>query len=131
MKKIKLFNIGLFLAILLIGGCGEMIVSNLPKGYFVRHESNDLQDILCKRPEGGEIPANIIDYNYNSDFIIAKQMPKIPPDPLYEKEYVYPPDKELYWIIVISNDSVYGPLGIKEFKEIKEHLNVPDKLKFK
>ncbi len=54
----------------------------------------------------------MVAYDFNDDFIIAKQKPKVPQDPLYNKEYQYKSgiNQYYYWIVVHSKEIVIGPL---------------------
>lgn len=132
----KTFCVLLFICVLyLIQGCniGADSTKKLSGGYFYRNEGGDIKDILCENPNGGEIPSTVIDFDYDKDFIIAKQKPKIPQDPLYNKGYQYNDgrDKYYFWLIVIKKDLVFGPLSEKEFSIVRKEYNVPDKLSLK
>lgn len=107
--------------------CSDYI-HKLPGGYFFRNEGDETRDILCTRPEGGEIPATVISYDYCKDFIIAKQRLKIQPDPMYKKEYDFPNNTDYYWIIVIQTDSIIGPVNYSHFANIRKLLGVPARL---
>ena len=87
--------------------------------------------ILCEIPNGGEIPANVFSYDYNRQFIIAKQKPLLPPDPLYDKEYLYPlgVDTVYYWIIIKKEHIVLGPMSLDAFNDAKVKYHVPNDLK--
>ena len=62
-----------------------------------------VKDILCKKANGGEIPATVTNFDFNDEFIIAKQKPKLPQDPLYDNNYKYNRgDKEYYYWIIIK-----------------------------
>ena len=104
---------------------------NLGDGYFFRFEAGDLKDILCEIPNGGEIPANVFSYDYNRQFIIAKQKPLLPPDPLYDKEYLYPLGVATvyYWIIIQKEHVVLGPMSLDAFNDAKVKCHVPNDLK--
>lgn len=80
LKKIFFF----FCLILLIASCSSDVTKDLGDGYFLRDEGGNVKDILCEQPNSGEIPATIIDYDFDNNFIIAKQKPKLPQDPLYK-----------------------------------------------
>ena len=47
---------------LLIQGCTPDYTKDLGEGYFYRDEGGNIKDILCEKPNGGEIPATILDY---------------------------------------------------------------------
>jgi len=79
--------------------------------------------------KGGEIPSNVISYNYNRRFIVAKQKPK-EYDEAWETEYIYPlgRDTVYYWLIIKGKKEVLGPLDNIQFcEEINKH-KVPDRL---
>ncbi len=122
----------IYLFVLGIHGCTSDYTENLGSGYFYRNEGGDLKDILCKKPDGGEIPATVLAYAYNKDFIIAKQRPRLPQDPLYEKEYRYVNGRDTvyYWLIIKKKKVVIGPLNEKNFEKERKVNNVPNKLKF-
>lgn len=118
--------------VLLIQGCTPDYTKDLGEGYFYRDEGGNIKDILCEKPNGGEIPATILDYAYNSEFIIAKQKPKLPQKSLYKRDYVYNTDNTFfYWIIVKTNNNVIGPLNIQEYINMRLKYKVPDKLTLK
>jgi len=98
--------------------------------YFFRGEGGLLNDILCRKPNGGVIPATVLDYDYDNEFIIAKQKPKLPQDPLYEKEYIYKNgcDKVYYWLIIKSDNFVLVPFDFEEFKLFRNKYKVSDNL---
>lgn len=115
--------------VLLIQSCTPDYTKDLGGGYFYRDEGGNIKDILCEKPNGGEIPATILDYAYNSEFIIAKQKPKLPQEPLYKKDYVYNTDNTFfYWIIVKANNIVIGPLDMQGYINMRLKYQVPDKL---
>ncbi len=133
MKKSTCFLLIIFA--FLIQGCiiDADSTRKLSGGYFYRNEGGDIKNILCENPNGGEIPSTIIDFSFDKKFIIAKQLPKIPQDPLYNKSYQYKDgyDKYYFWLIVIEKDLVLGPLNEKEFSIIRKEYNVPEKLTIK
>lgn len=113
--------------------CTSDYTENLGDGYFFRNEGGDLKDILSKEPKGGEIPSTVIAFDYDKNFIIAKQRPKLPQDILYEKNYYYElgADTTYFWLIVKKNRLVLGPQKEKEFRDVRERYEVPESLKFK
>lgn len=124
----RLINIILFtlIAIFLLQVCsvGTDKTVKLSAGYYYRDEGGNIKDILCENPDGGEIPSEVVDFDYNQNFIIAKQKPKIPQDPLYSRTYVYENGiiQYYYWIIIHEKRLVLGPLSEDEFKlHIKEY----------
>lgn len=118
--------------VFLIQGCniGADSVEKLSGGYFYRNEGGDIKDIYCERPDGGEIPATVIDFAYDRRFIVAKQKPKIPQDPLYDKDYQYKDgvDKIYFWLIIHEKNLVLGPMNEEEFTTVCKKYNVSEKL---
>lgn len=122
-----------FCVAVILQSCTSDYTENLGDGYFFRNEGGDLKDILSKEPKGGEIPSTVIAFDYDKNFIIAKQRPKLPQDILYEKSYNYElgADTTYFWLIVKKNHLVIGPLEKKEFRDVRERYEVPESLKFK
>jgi hypothetical protein len=136
MKAIKIYVSTIFFFTLILQSCNfSDSTESLGNGYYYRHEGGELNDIYNKHPNpnGREIPANVIAYDFDDDFIIAKQKPKLPQDPLYEKDYKYNRgDNEFYyWLIVKNEELVLGPLNLEEFNIQRSNQKVPDKLVFK
>ena len=115
---------------LLLHACNSDLTVNLGDGYFYRYEGNSLRDIHCERARGGEIPATVLAYDYDDDFIIAKQVPNLEQDPLYDIEYQYERGTGVfyYWLIVKDGDLVFGPMGIGMFDELRVKFDVPNSL---
>lgn len=122
-----------FCVAVILQSCTSDYTENLGDGYFFRNEGGDLKDILSKEPKGGEIPSTVIAFDYDKNFIIAKQRPKLLQDILYEKSYNYElgADTTYFWLIVKKNHLVLGPLEKKEFRDVRERYEVPESLKFK
>jgi hypothetical protein len=74
MKTVKLYLSIIFAAVLIFQSCSSDYTKNLGNGYFYRFEGGDMNDILGK----GEIPATVVSYDFDDDFIIAKQKPRLP-----------------------------------------------------
>lgn len=110
--------------------CTSDDIISFSGGYFLRNEGAVVCDILCEYVNGGVVPSTVIEYKANKDFILAKQIPKIPQDPLYEIEYEYPNgyDSIYYWIIVIDKHEVFGPYDKRKYSERLRELNVPFEL---
>lgn len=122
-----------FCVALILQCCTSDYTENLGGGYFFRNEGGDLKDILSKDPKGGEIPSTVIAFDYDKNFIIAKQRPKLPQDILYEKNYNYElgADTTYFWLIIKKSRLVLGPLKEKEFRKVRERYEIPESLKFK
>lgn len=126
--KFIFFTISIILLIFV--SCNSDTSIELSGGYFLRDEGKDMHDILNHSPDFKEIPADIISYGFDTDFIIASQKPSNTPDPLYKSEPIYRDGKNAiyYWIIVNKDKNVIGPMTEKEFGEAKIKLKVPEKL---
>jgi hypothetical protein len=67
--------------VFLFNGCNEThsingdYVKELSGEYFYRSEGAEMNDIISHLPNRKEIYSNVLDYNYDSDFIIATQQP--------------------------------------------------------
>ena len=123
----------IFCVALILQCCTSDYTENLGGGYFFRNEGGVIKDILCKEPKGGEIPSTVIAFDYDKNFIIAKQRPKLSQDILYEKNYNYElgVDTTYFWLIIKKSHLVLGPLNEKEFREVRERYEIPESLKFK
>lgn len=133
MKTIKFYVSTSLLIALILQSCSSDYTKNLGNGYFYRFEASDLRDIHSENANGGEIPADVVSYDFDDDFIIAKQKPKLPQDPLYDKDYKYNRgDKEFYyWLIVKNENLVLGPLSLEEFNNQKIKYKIPNSLTLK
>ena len=102
---------------LFIQSCISDSIKNLGNGYFYRDEGENIKDILC------------LDYIYNDEYIIAKQKPKYPQEPLYKRKYEYGTNDSLfYWIILKTNDVVLGPLSWQEYLDMRLKYQIPIEL---
>jgi hypothetical protein len=117
-----------FTAAALLGSCQDMAV-DLSGNYFYRDEGGDIKDILYREGDG-EIPATVLDYAFNNDFIIAKQRPKVPAEPLYARHPIYVSglEHEYYWIIDHAHDTIWGPLLEEEYLRTRDRIGVPTEL---
>jgi len=130
MNRNKINWLLLFGVVFMFQCCTSDYTKELGEGYIYRHEGKPLNDIYSENPKGGSIPANVISFDYDKKYIIAKQRPKLPQDILYEKEYEYKlgGDMVYFWLIIKKEKLILGPLSEKEFKEAKKKYKVPDKL---
>lgn len=122
----KVKNLFLYCLILIIQGCTSDYSKYLGKGYFYRDEGGEIKDILCERPNGKEIPATVLDYAYNNKYIIVKQKPKLPQDPLYNRDYEYHNGESAlyFWIILKEKDIAFGPMDKTEFIAKTKELGI-------
>lgn len=132
MRAIRFYTSVIFFIALILQSCSSDDFKNLGNDYFYRNEGGNIKDIHCKKANGGEIPATVIAYDFDDNFIIAKQKPKLPQDPLYDKDYEYNRgDKEFYyWLIVKNENLVLGPFNLEEFNIQRSKHKVPAKLVF-
>ncbi len=129
-KTIKIYLSAIFFLTLILQSCSNDYFENLGNDYFYRDEGGEMKDIHCKKANGGEIPATVVAYDFDDDFIIAKQKPKLPQDPLYDKDYKYNRgDKEFYyWLIAKNKNLVLGPFNLEEFNIQKNKYKVSSEL---
>lgn len=131
----KIFINLIFILLTYFCGCssgGDMYVE-LSGGYFYRSEGSDLHDIINHSAIVSEIPANVLSFDYDNDFIIAKQQPTSNPDPLYYNtpKYDSGTDSIYFWLIVNKEKSVIGPMNESDFNKARIKYQVPDLLKLK
>ena len=109
---------------------GGDLVDELDGGYFFRDEGGTIKDIFCNNANGGEVPATVTGYGSNELFIVASQVPKLPPDPLYDRVHYHSNggSATYYWIIDIKGDSVRGPLSREDHQEGRSLLRIADDL---
>jgi len=130
MKTIKFYVTTIFFISFMLQSCSNDYTKNLGNGYFYRFEASDLRDIHCENANGGEVPADVVSYDFDDNFILAKQKPKLPQDPLYDKDYKYSKDDKeyYYWLIVKDSNLVLGPLNFEEFNSSRIKYKVPNNI---
>lgn len=104
---------------------------NIGSGYHYYDEGGELKEIYYKNPDkGGFIPPTVVFYDYNRDFIVAKQKPDLPLDAIYGKDFVYNrgEDAYYYWLILKKEKVTLGPLDSMEFYKLREEYKVPKNL---
>jgi len=134
MKAIRIYISAVFFITLTLHSCNfSDSTENLGDDYLYRNEGGTIKDILSKKANGGEIPATVKSFDFNEKFIIAKQKPKLPQDPLYDNDYKYNRgEKEYYyWIIIKESNFVLGPLSLEEFNDQKNKYKIPNNLTLK
>lgn len=129
MKYVRFISIGLFIFCLffLFTMVCEPNNKNLGGGFVY---SDEHKHIVGKV----DIPPIVMAYDYDNDFIIAKQKPKEYDEIIYDtKEYYYPfgRDTIYYWLIIKNQQKVIGPLSFEDFQHLKIKYKVPAKLKLK
>jgi hypothetical protein len=79
------------------------------------------------------IPAKVVECDFDSRFIIARQQElqgRSPNDP--KDTYMEPaPDKYHYWILDVKVPKVYGPFTREQFGAQRKTLGVPESLSLK
>uniref|UniRef100_A0A0N4ZEB6 Ntox44 domain-containing protein n=1 Tax=Parastrongyloides trichosuri TaxID=131310 RepID=A0A0N4ZEB6_PARTI len=81
--------------------------------------------MICKDPsQNGDnyIPCDIVDYNYNDSYIIAKQQYYSDCYQGYQGEHTLEKGSYYYWIIKLSVDSLIGPLTKLEFEATRKEV---------
>jgi len=120
MRKIYLIAI----TIALISSCSMSDeVKNMNNGYVFARESKYSQVI---EKEGGTavVPCTVIDFDYNSDYIVAAQIDNA--GCLNDFE---PNAKLTFWIINCKTNEVYSNLSIIEYFNYKKKFGISKKLK--
>lgn len=132
MVKMKIAILQMLCIIFLVFcNCTNDYSKNIGSGYTYRNEGGSIKDISHKYPtKGGEIPSTVVSFDYDNEFIIAKQKPKLPQDVLYSKKYSYDEGDTVfyYWLIIKKEHKVFGPLSIEQFSEMKKEYNVSAEL---
>ncbi len=124
----------IIILLILIYSCGGISDSTteLSNGYYYASESANENIIVRHGYKNGDryIPCNVIEYKYDDDYIIAKQLPS--PDCFWDIDSnTYGDEKYYYWIIVTNENTILGPLSLVEFMDKRIQLNIPVHLRFK
>lgn len=120
----------IFLLSLFLFSCNSDSLVMLTNSY-VYVDEGATNRMICKDPsqEGDNyIPCDIVDYDYNDSYIIAKQQYYSDCYQGYQGERTLEKGSYYYWIIQISNDSLIGPLTKSEFEVTRRELKITDKL---
>jgi hypothetical protein len=137
MKKIFIY-IGLMITFTILIGCPGNVDGFQSKelsGGYIYHEPSGLPCIE-KEHSGKGIPGLIYAYDYNSKFIIALakdlKLPESKRNELVAEgdfyDYVNKKGYSKYWIIILANDSIYGPFELEEFLIMRQELGVSNDL---
>lgn len=130
-------SIGAFIFIILIAlvnsGCWNADISQELAGGFMFHsESKNNQVIVPPGHKALEpfVPCNVTAYEWNDHHIIAKQ--EFTSDCFWGIKSTYKQEsgKKYFWIIEAANKVIHGPLDKAQYKELRTHLKVSEKLQF-
>ena len=127
----KLFTSCIFSLLLLSVSCSDYS-ENLGKGYTYVCEGKGNNSIFHEYPsKGGQIPPDVISYDYDKDFIIVKQKPQLQQYG-YEAEGEYNNRNEdgvfYYWLIDKKRYKTIGPMDSLEFVQTRKKYYVSEKL---
>ena len=132
MDKVKIFIIGcgilLFLCLFLFfSQMCDTDSKNLGNGFVYNAEHKHILGNI-------DIPPAVVSFDYDKNYIIAKQEPVQFHNAIYDKkEYIYPQGRDAiyYWLILKEDQKVFGPLDSIQFLKLRKDYGVPEKLKFK
>lgn len=143
LSKVLLIVLGVYSSFIILGylfldfDAGGSI--RMGSGYFIFEQPSNLvtttnpdiavdKSIYKKKRMGvftQVIPPNIKKYANDRKYIVAFQETMIPKNtiqgtiPCIDKEFVYQ-----YWVINKKNDSIFGPLDLDQYKELKERKEI-------
>ena len=124
--QLRLFLLGIvFFFACVFSSCSDYS-KKLGNGYTYMHEGGNNNFIFHEYPQqGGEIPPNVISYNYDKHFIVVKQKP-MPFQYGYEtaEEYANRTDTIpfCYWLILKKEQKVFGPFDYNNFQKHKKSI---------
>ena len=95
----------------------------LNKSYVFVHDGYDNNQIIGDH----SIPENVIACVYDSNFIIAKQIPTKYGNAIYENEPIYRDGRDwvYFWLIVHRTNTLLGPFRKVEFDSVRAIYKVP------
>ena len=135
MKRLiyTMFGIGLLILCLLnCISCHPDYVVNLGCGYWYAYDGGDTNMISAGEGEGPTIDYSVLDYDYNRQFIIAKQKPAMPRNVIYaDYDYAQGFDAIYYWIIEKKTNRYIGPVDSLAYIKGRVEFGVPDNLQLK
>ncbi len=115
----------------MIPGCGD-VEKELSGGYSYSLEgSTRFIGHPTQLTTGKIIPCEVIDYEYNDEFIIASQDPVSfadCPRPYNREDAINSGNDINYWIADHRSDALLGPLSLEEYKEKRAELGIPEDL---
>ena len=93
----------------------------------------DLAAVMNDNIDLTDIPPKILSYQYDDNFIVAKQKPRRYKEfnYTYNEGYKYFKglDSEYYWIIKKKEKKVFGPLEYSQFIRLCDEFYVPENLR--
>ncbi|TWI72210.1 uncharacterized protein DUF3997 [Treponema putidum] len=93
----------------------------------------DLAAVMNDNIDLTDIPPKILSYQYDDNFIVAKQKPRRYKEfnYTYNEDYKYSKglDSEYYWIIKKKEKKVFGPLEYSQFIRLCDEFYVPENLR--
>jgi hypothetical protein len=128
-KHILFLILALLLTTLACGGIGLAYEYDLTGDYAVWAPDLLTQAaVVQKIPETSSgtviIPAMVVAYGWNDDFIIAQRHPQL------ENSTQVDSSVTEWYILVIAEHAVHGPLTAAEFTQLRQDLGVPAALDF-
>lgn len=116
----------------LLISCSSDTTHDLSEGYFLILEGRGANLIASGSAKTREIPSDVVSYNFNDQFIIAKQKPS-PTDNVIFTPTIYKEGRDMiyYWLIVHDRKLVLGPMNEQEFNYARHLYKVPNTLNFK
>lgn len=115
MDKIKKYLLPSILVITsVLQGCTSDYTCNLGGGYVFYFEGGDLNSIFNENPLGGEIPPNVLSYNFDRNYIIVKQLPR---------ESIKK-DSISYFIIFKKEKKICGPFNWEQYIREKSKYKI-------
>lgn len=121
-----------YILLTLLISCTNDSSIDLNGGYFLIIEGKGANLIANRNVSTREIPSDVISYNFNDQFIIAKQKPSETDNIIFTPTiYSDGRDKVYYWLIVHERNLVLGPLNKQDYDSACRLYRVPTTLKFK
>lgn len=94
------------------------------KDFYYDYESNS----IFGKIELIDIPPEILEFNYDKKFVIVKQRPKYINDSIYDypKDYTYTHGlkTDYYWLILLTENKVYGPMIFEDFNALCDERKI-------
>lgn len=98
------------------------------KDFYYDYETNSIFGNI----KTGDIPPEIVDFSYNKKIVVVKQKPTSKYFGMYncpeDLNYKNGIDEFYYWIILLKEKKVYGPMLLEEYNILCKEKNI--QLKF-